>query len=123
LHLFGVNWVGFTEQNGRKLLLSVGFFLAVAVIRILVRSASRIVLQGQTPRAIQARFWAHQTINLCSALLVVLGLGSIWFNDPARLATALGLDGFDAAGIVVASAALRIDGPLPVEFGRRPKST
>jgi len=93
LHLFGINWVGFTEQNGRKLLLSVGFFFAVAVIRVLVRSAFRIALRGQTSRAIQARFWAHQTMNLCSALLVVLGLGSIWFDDPARLATALGLVG------------------------------
>jgi len=93
LHLFGINWFGLTEQNGRKLLLSVGFFLAVAFVRVLVRSAFRIVLRGETSRAIQARFWAHQTINLSSALLVALVLMSIWFDDPARLATALGLVG------------------------------
>jgi len=93
LHLFGINWFGFTEQNGRKLLLSIGFFLAVALVRALVRSAARIALRGETPRAIQTRFWAYQTINLSSALLVALVLMSIWFDDPARLATALGLVG------------------------------
>jgi small-conductance mechanosensitive channel len=93
LHFLGINWVGLTEQNGRKLLLSVGFCLAVAIVRALVRGACRFVLRGETHRAIQARFWAHQTINLSSALLIVLGLVSIWFEDPARLATALGLVG------------------------------
>jgi len=93
LHFLGVNWVGLTEQNGRKLLLSIGFCIAIAVVRILVRNLCRVVLRGETPRTIQARFWAHQAINLSSSLLVVLGLASIWFDDPARLATALGLVG------------------------------
>lgn len=88
-----MNWFGFTEQNGRKLLLSIGFLLAVALVRGLVRSAARIALRGETSRAIQTRFWAHQAINLSSALLVTLMLMSIWFDDPARLATALGLVG------------------------------
>ena len=93
MHLLGINWVGFTEQNGRKLLLSIGFCLAATLIRALVRAAYRMVLRGETPRAIQTRFWAYQTLNLASMLLIVLGLMSIWFDDPARLATALGLVG------------------------------
>jgi len=93
LHFLGINWVGLTEQNGRKLLLSIGFCVAIAVVRTLVRNLWRVVLRGETSRAIQARFWAHQAINLSSSLLVVLGLASIWFEDPARLATALGLVG------------------------------
>jgi len=93
LHFLGINWVGLTEQNGRKLLLSIGFCIAIAVVHTLVRNLCRVVLRGEAPRAIQARFWAHQAINLSSSLLVVLGLASIWFDDPARLATALGLVG------------------------------
>ncbi len=93
MHFLGINWVGLTEQNGRKLLLSIGFCIAIAVVRTLVRNLCRVVLRGEAPRAIQARFWAHQAINLSSSLLVVLGLASIWFDDPARLATALGLVG------------------------------
>jgi len=93
LHFLGINWVGLTEQNGRKLLLSIGFCIAIAVVRSLARNISRVMLRGETPRAVQARFWAHQAINLSSSLLAVLGLASIWFDDPARLATALGLAG------------------------------
>ncbi len=93
LHLLGINWVSFTEQNGRKLLLSVGLVLVVAIGRALTHGVYRVVLRGETPRAIQARFWAHQMTNLSLALLIVLVLISIWFEDPAQLATALGLVG------------------------------
>jgi len=93
LHFLGINWVGLTEQNGRKLLLSIGFCIAIAIVRNVARNLARVALRGETSRAVQARFWAHQAINLSSSLLVVLGLASIWFDDPARLATALGLVG------------------------------
>ncbi len=93
MHFLGINWVGLTEQNGRKLLLSIGFCIAIAIVRNVARNLTRVALRGETPRAVQARFWAHQAINLSSSLLVVLGLASIWFDDPARLATALGLVG------------------------------
>jgi len=93
LHLLGINWVGLTEQNGRKLLLSVGLILVVGMARVLAQRVSRVVLRGETSRAIQARFWAHQAINLCLMLLAVLALMSVWFQDPAQLATALGLVG------------------------------
>ncbi|GAC1406976.1 MAG: hypothetical protein NVSMB6_03960 [Burkholderiaceae bacterium] len=39
----------------------------------------------------QTRFWSRQGISLLSAVVIVVGLLSIWFNDPARLATAFGL--------------------------------
>ena len=37
------------------------------------------------------RVWARQGISLGTTVLLVLGLVSIWFDDPTRLATALGL--------------------------------
>lgn len=35
--------------------------------------------------------WTGQAIKLATAVLLVLGVLSIWFDDPTRLATALGL--------------------------------
>ena len=32
--------------------------------------------------------WTRQAINLSTAVLLVLGLISIWFDDPTRRATA-----------------------------------
>ena len=36
-------------------------------------------------------FWSQQAIHLAAAVVLVVGLVSIWFDDPARLTTALGL--------------------------------
>jgi small-conductance mechanosensitive channel len=36
-------------------------------------------------------FWISQGISLTLAVLLVVGLISIWFNDPTRLTTAAGL--------------------------------
>ena len=36
-------------------------------------------------------FWTRQAIHLTTALVLVLGVVSIWFDDPSRLAMALGL--------------------------------
>jgi small-conductance mechanosensitive channel len=50
------------------------------------------LILGRTDHAsIQTRFWTRQGISLLAAVLLILGLLSIWFNDPTRLATAFGL--------------------------------
>ena len=36
-------------------------------------------------------FWSRQAIHLATGVLLLLGLVSIWFDDPTRLTTALGL--------------------------------
>nr|WP_246733484.1 mechanosensitive ion channel domain-containing protein [Methylobacterium sp. BTF04] len=41
--------------------------------------------------SLQTKFWTRQGISLLAAVLLILGLLSIWFNDPSRLATAFGL--------------------------------
>ena len=74
MHLLGINWVGLTAQNGRKLLLSLGFVLAVLAGRAALRWLMRVLLRGEGAPARQLRFWAHQGINLASAVLIALGL-------------------------------------------------
>ncbi len=84
-----MHWVGVTAENGRRLLLSILFVVLVAAVRAVLRRVMRGLVQGE--RARQARFWTHQALNLLASLVVVFGLMSIWFDDPARLATAIGL--------------------------------
>jgi small-conductance mechanosensitive channel len=91
MHVLGITWVGVTEQNGRKLLLSVGFLAVVFLVRAIVRLVARTALRGESGERLHARFWTHQAINAVTALLIFLGLISIWFEDPARMATAFGL--------------------------------
>jgi small-conductance mechanosensitive channel len=37
------------------------------------------------------RFWSRQAVSLLAGAIVVLGIVSVWFDDPTRLTTALGL--------------------------------
>ena len=63
------------------------------LLRRLGRVGLKLAMPGESSRAIVARFWGHQLINMGSLAFVVFALASIWFEDPARLATALGLVG------------------------------
>ena len=39
----------------------------------------------------RAAFWSRQAVNIGTAALLTLGVVSVWFDDPTRLATAFGL--------------------------------
>lgn len=78
-----------TEENGTKLVLTAVLVLALLLLRWLARGTSRLVLRGV--RNERARFWSRQGINLVVAVLLLLGFLSIWFDDPGRLATGIGL--------------------------------
>ncbi|MBA3459000.1 MAG: mechanosensitive ion channel [Deltaproteobacteria bacterium] len=75
-------------ESGRKLLLSVGLIVIVLITRRVVRWMFDALLRN---RLVRARFWVRQVISLVSTLVIVVGLVSLWFDDPTRLTTALGL--------------------------------
>jgi small-conductance mechanosensitive channel len=79
----------FTKENGIKLLLTVLLVLLLLVLRWVARAVSRAVQRGIDSD--NARFWTRQGINLAFAVLLLLGFLSIWFDDPTRLATGIGL--------------------------------
>ena len=91
MHFLGIEWVGINAENGRKLLLSLAFIVVVLIVRTVLRAIVSLVLQRTDHATVQTRFWTRQAISLTSAIVLILGLLSIWFSDPTRLATALGL--------------------------------
>jgi len=86
---FGIRFVGVNAENGQKLLLTVALIGVVWLLRIVLRRIVRLVRNERTEP--QAAFWARQAVNIGTTVLLVVGLLSIWFDDPTRLATALGL--------------------------------
>ena len=88
LQLFGVKFVGLTGENGKKLLLSLVFIGLVWMLGWGVGKLAGAVLRHRPDRS---AFWAKQSVHLFSAIAVVIVLCSVWFNDPARMATAFGL--------------------------------
>jgi small-conductance mechanosensitive channel len=87
LQLFGVKLVGFNAANGTKLL----FTLALFVVALLLSKLLRAFTRGVTRRGERVAFWVRQGIHVLTALILVVGTASIWFDDPGRLTTAMGL--------------------------------
>lgn len=89
MEIFGITLVGINAENGQKLV----YTLVLIALLFLIRRGLRR-LTSQVYRRLdqeRIRFWTRQAINLGTMLLLLLGLLSIWFDDPTRLATALGL--------------------------------
>lgn len=89
MELFGIRFVGINPENGQKLLLSIAFIAIIWLLQRLAKSLTKRWLRRRQNERLQ--FWARQVINLLSAIVLLLSLISIWFDDPTRLATALGL--------------------------------
>ena len=89
MELFGIRFVGINAENGQKVLLTIVLVLVVFLMRrSLLWLARRTYRWGGNENT---RFWTRQGIKLGSTLFLVLGGLSIWFDDPTRLATAIGL--------------------------------
>lgn len=91
VQFFGIDWVGINPENGRKLVLSAVFVIAILTTSGLVRWLVGRVLARGDYASTQTKFWTRQGVSLVSTIFLILGLLSIWFNDPTRLATAFGL--------------------------------
>lgn len=89
LRLLGIRLVGTTPENGRKLLLSVALVAGGLVLRWLLGKLVDAVFVAAP--LVRSRFWIRQVMSLAVALFLTLTLLSLWFDDPTRLATALGL--------------------------------
>ena len=91
MKVFGIAWVGLNAESGRKLLLSLIFIAIIVVSSTLLRTATGLVLRRTDHATLRAKFWSRQVVNMLSAALLILGVMSIWFSDPTRLATVFGL--------------------------------
>jgi small-conductance mechanosensitive channel len=93
--IFGIRLVGITWENGKKFLFSIvliaGLMLLSKLLRLLARGATR---GGE-----RIAFWVRQGIRVFVTAVGIIGLLSIWFNEPGRLGAAAG---FFTAGIAFA---------------------
>ena len=86
---FGLHLIGLTSANLQKLLISIVWIaLALAFRWGVVWLVRRVSGESPNERLI---FWTRQSMALLAALLIGLGLVSIWFDNPERLALPFGL--------------------------------
>lgn len=97
LQVFGVKFVGVNAENGQKILFSLGTIAAVWLLSAILRGLVHLLFSGVHNERV--RFWIRQGIHLLTAIILVVGLLSIWFDDPGRLGAFLG---FVTAGLAFA---------------------
>jgi small-conductance mechanosensitive channel len=95
--VFGVTLIGATSHNLHKLLLTVGFIAVAWLVAWALRQILKLFIGSRS--GTRFHFWAKQGVSLIIAALLILAVMSIWFDNPTRLASVLGLIG---AGIAFA---------------------
>lgn len=85
----GVRLIGVRAENGKKLLCTLAFVVVVLLLGRLFSVAADWLMRGR--RSTRLEFWTHQGVRLAVTLLLIVGVLSIWFDDPTHLATAGGL--------------------------------
>lgn len=95
--IFGITLIGATPDNLHKLLLTIGAILVAWLLTRALRALLGLFIGSRSGTRFQ--FWAKQGVSLIIAAILLLGIMSIWFDNPARLAGVLGLIG---AGIAFA---------------------
>ncbi len=89
MEIAGVKLVGINAENGKRLLFTLAFLALIALLSLIFRLANRLILSGHENDRV--RFWTQQGIRLITAVVLLIGFVSIWFDNPSTLATALGL--------------------------------
>ena len=89
LQIFGVTLFGVNAQNGRRLLFSIVLIVFLFACSRLGRALSR--RSAANPNRRSVAFWIGQAVSISVTLAGLIGLISIWFNDPKSLTTAVGL--------------------------------
>ena len=90
MEFYGIRLVGLNPENGRKLMLTLALIVIVMLVRWVLRALARLSVRGNA-KLWRGRFWTHQGISVICAVLLAIGVMSIWFDDPARLGTFAGL--------------------------------
>ena len=89
MRLFGIDFIGVNAENGRKLLISLALIAIILLAGWVLRRFANLVLGRDSQQ--KHRFWTQQGIGLFTTILLLISIVSVWFDDPTRLTTAIGL--------------------------------
>jgi small-conductance mechanosensitive channel len=89
VQILGVKLVGVNAESGKKFLFSLILLVVLSLLNKALRALLGKVLTNRD--AVRVTFWSRQAIHLGTAVILIVALVSIWFDDPTRLTTALGL--------------------------------
>ena len=89
VQIFDVTLVGVSTNTAVKLGFTLGLIVLVAALKALARNVVRRLLGGDV--ADSRRFWARQGIQVIAAIILVVGVVSIWVTPGTDITTGVGL--------------------------------
>ena len=89
VRVFGVTLVGVSATTGIKLLFTIALVALIEMLRRFALRGLRRTLGGDV--ADPRRFWARQILQVVVAVILILGILSIWVTPETNLTTGLGL--------------------------------
>jgi small-conductance mechanosensitive channel len=89
MQIYGVRLIGINAHTGEKFVFTLALVLVYLLLRFVLKALTRLVFSRY--REARLRFWSRQGIDVATTVLFVIGLLSIWFDNPANLATGVGL--------------------------------
>jgi small-conductance mechanosensitive channel len=89
MDVLGVRLIGLTWDTLHKLVSSAAFIAFALALRFAIMRLLRWIRGAQQNERLV--FWTRQVLAIALAIVVGLGLVSIWFDNPARLALPFGI--------------------------------
>jgi small-conductance mechanosensitive channel len=89
VRLFGIKLLGVSYETLHKIVLTLAVTFAIFLLKAIVEWIFRLGTRSR-PK-VRRSFMLRQTANIAAALLFLVTMMSIWFDDPSRLATGIGL--------------------------------
>jgi small-conductance mechanosensitive channel len=93
----GIRLLGLTSATGTKLGVTILIAAGVLVVRFVLVAGVWAATRRPNSRLL---FWTRQGTSLGALVVLTVALASVWFDDPARLTTVVGLA---SAGIAIAA--------------------
>ena len=89
LQIFGIRLVGLNATTFRKLLFTLVFLAVVWLVSAALKAVTRRFSRDSEGK--RAEFWTKQGLHLLTASLTIVGVISIWFDDPKQLGSFAGM--------------------------------
>jgi small-conductance mechanosensitive channel len=89
MDVFGVRLIGLSADTGHKLLLTLLFFLGLQGVGYVVVQIGKLAARAYPGHRIV--FWTRQLTSVILAVLFILAILSIWFQNSQQATTVLGL--------------------------------
>jgi small-conductance mechanosensitive channel len=97
MEIYGIKLIGVNTHTGEKLLFTLVLIALFIVVRLVLKALTKLIFARFQQHRI--RFWTRQGIDVATTVVFIVVLISIWFDNPANLATGFGLA---AAGLAFA---------------------